>query len=277
MLPTAGIGLKADHFAEALASPAAGLWFEVHAENYMVAGGPRLAMLDEVRAARPLSLHGVGLSLAGPGLPDEHHLAGLRELVRRFEPALVSEHLAWSRLGMRCLPDLLPFPRSREALDCLCRNIDHVQEVLRRQILIENPSHYLALDGHAWSETDFLAELVRRTDCRLLLDLTNVHVSAMNLGFSAADYLDRFPGAFVSEIHLAGAMPDAAADLLIDNHGAPVSESVWALLDRFLRRHGPRPVLLERDQEVPSFAELMRERERAATAIATHQWENILV
>jgi uncharacterized protein len=277
MFPTAGISLKASHFEEAMASPAVGLWFEVHAENYMVAGGPRLAMLERARSARPLSLHGVGLSLAGTEMPDARHVTALKELVDRFDPVLVSEHLAWSRLGSRCMPDLLPFPRSREALAVVCRNIDFVQSALRRQMLIENTSHYMPIEGHAWSETEFLAEIVRRTGCRLLLDLTNVHVSSTNLGFCATNYLDRFPGEAVEELHLAGAQPDLAAGLLIDDHGALVAEAVWALLDRFLRKHGPRPVLIERDREVPPFAELMRETERAATAIAIHKWENIHV
>jgi uncharacterized protein (UPF0276 family) len=268
MNPTAGIGLKAQHFEEAMASPAVGLWFEVHAENYMVAGGPRLAMLEEVRASRPLSLHGVGLSLAGPELPDADHLAALKRLVDRFDPFLVSEHLAWSRLGARCMPDLLPFPRTTQALAALCRNIDHMQSVLRRPILIENPSHYLALPGHAWSETHFLAEVAHRTGCGLLLDLNNVHVSSANLGFSARDYLAEFPAHAVGEIHLAGAIADAALELLIDNHGAPVAEPVWTLLGNFVAAHGSRPTLIEWDRDVPPFAELLHERNRAAVALA---------
>lgn len=222
MIPTAGVGLKASHIAEALASPAAGLFFEVHAENYMVAGGPRLAMLDAAREAQPLSLHGVGLSLAGHGLPDPDHLRALKALADRFEPFLLSEHLAWTQLDGRALPDLLPFPRTGEALRIITRNIDHAQSLLGRPLLIENPSHYMAIAGHAWSEQEFLAELARRTGCGLLLDLNNVHVSATNLGFDAADYLARFPAWAVGEIHLAGAIADAELDLLIDNHGARV-------------------------------------------------------
>lgn len=271
MSPTAGIGLKAQHCEEAMqeaTGPAVGLWFEVHAENYMVAGGPRLAMLEAVRASRPLSLHGVGLSLAGSDLPDADHLAALKRLAARFDPFLVSEHLAWSRLGARCLPDLLPFPRSAEALGHVCRNIDHVQSTLRRPILIENPSHYLALPGHAWSETDFLAEIARRTGCGLLLDLNNVHVSSANLGFSARDYLAAFPARAVGEIHLAGAIADETLNLLIDNHGAPVAEPVWDLLGAFVAAHGTRPTLIERDRDVPAFAELLHERNRAAVVLA---------
>jgi uncharacterized protein (UPF0276 family) len=273
MIPSAGVSLKASHIDEALNSPAAGLFFEVHAENYMVAGGPRLAMLQGAREARPLSLHGVGLSLAGHALPDEAHLLALKALADRFEPFLLSEHLAWSSLDGRVLPDLLPFPRTHEALTIVCRNIDHAQSLLGREILIENPSHYLALDGHEWCETEFLAEMARRTGCGLLLDLNNVHVSANNLGFDAQAYIDSFPAWAVGEIHLAGAMADERLELLIDNHGARASEPVWALLAHFLERHGPRPVLVEWDRDVPEFSVLIEERDRAARTIAAAAME----
>ena len=265
--PSAGLGFKAEHFEASLGSTAAGLWFEVHAENYMVAGGPRLAMLAELAGRHPLSLHGVGLSLAGPEMPDTDHLAALARLERRFQPFLVSEHLAWSRLDGRCFPDLLPIPRTTAALGQIVRNIDATQTALGRTILIENPSHYLALDGHEWDEIDFLAELARRTACGLLLDVNNVAVSAHNLGFNAVDWLDRFPAAQVGEVHLAGHTPDPSLDLLIDSHSAPVGEAVWALFERFVARAGPRPTLIERDADVPPFADLMRERNRAATVL----------
>jgi uncharacterized protein len=264
MSPTAGIGLKADHFVDAIASPAAGLWFEVHPENYMVAGGPRLAMLEAARAARPLSLHGVGMSLAGSSDPDPAHLAALKRLVDRFEPFLVSEHLAWSRIDDRCFPDLLPFPRSGEALTRIARNIDIVQSALKRTILIENPSHYMAIKGHGWSETDFLRELARRTGCGLLLDVNNVVVSAHNLNFDADTYLAEFPIQAVGEIHLAGYALDGASDLLIDGHNAPVSEDVWAHYALVVDRIGSCPTLIERDANLPLFADLLNERNRAA-------------
>ena len=269
--PTAGLGFKPEHFDAALAAPAAGpesgLWFEVHAENYMVAGGPRLAMLAELAERYPLSLHGVGLSLAGPELPDPQHLAALASLAERFRPFLVSEHLAWSRIDGRCFPDLLPFPRTTAALQQTARNIDATQTALGRTILIENPSHYLALDGHELDEIDFLIELVRRTGCGLLLDVNNVAVSAHNLGFDAAAWLDRFPALLVGEIHLAGNSPDPSLDLLIDSHGAPVAEDVWALFERFIARNGARPTLIERDADLPPFDELLRERARAAAIL----------
>lgn len=266
MVPTAGVGFKPQHFEEALASPAAGLWFEVHPENYMVEGGPRLARLEALRSEHPLSLHGVGLSLAGATDPDAVHLQRLKTLVDRFQPFLVSEHLAWSRIGATSFPDLLPFPRTSEALRRVARNIDLMQSTLRRQVLVENPSLYVELDGHDWAETEFLTELVRRTGCRLLLDLNNVIVGANNLGFSAEAYIDALPADAIGEIHLAGHSedPQHGPTLLIDSHDAPVAEAVWALYARTVGRIGPSPTLIERDGNVPAFAELMAERERAA-------------
>ncbi|MFL6746392.1 MAG: DUF692 family multinuclear iron-containing protein [Sphingomicrobium sp.] len=267
MTPAAGIGFKAEHFAQALAAPAADLWFEVHAENYMVAGGPRLAMLERLRDARSVSLHGVGMSLAGAALPDPDHLAALKRLVDRFEPDLVSEHLAWSRLDGRCFPDLLPVPRTNEVLARCAANIGRVQDALGRQILIENPTHYLALRDHSWSETSFLAELARRSGCGLLIDVNNVVVGAHNVGFDASEWLDSIPANQIGEIHLAGHSADAEGTLLIDSHDQPVSEQVWALYRRLVERIGPRPTLIERDGNVPAFAELMSERDRAQSSI----------
>ena len=263
MTPAAGIGFKPEHLSEALAAPAAELWFEVHAENYMVAGGPRLAMLERLRRERPLSLHGVGMSLAGAAPPDPDHLSALKRLVSRFEPELVSEHLAWSRLDGRCFPDLLPVPRTNEVLTRCAANIGRVQDALGRQILIENPAHYLALRDHSWSETSFLAELARRSGCGLLIDVNNVVVGAHNLDFDAAAWLEAIPGDYVGEIHLAGHSVDAQGTLLIDSHDEPVSEQVWDLYGQLIERIGTRPTLIERDGNLPLFAELMSERDRA--------------
>jgi len=263
MTLAAGVGFKAEHFEEALATPAAGLWFEVHAENYMVDGGPRLAMLETVRSERPLSLHGVGMSLAGAVPPDADHIARLKLLVDRFEPELVSEHLAWSRLDGRCFPDLLPVPRTNEALARLADNIGRVQDALGRSILIENPSHYLALRDHQWSETSFLAELARRTGCGLLIDVNNVAVGAHNLGYDPAAWLETIPAELVGEIHLAGHSLDDEGTLLIDSHDAAVSDDVWRLYESFIDRIGAKPTLIERDGNLPPFAELMAERQRA--------------
>jgi len=267
--PTAGVAFKPQHFDAAIATPAAGIWFEVHAENYMVAGGPRLMMLEALRAARPLSLHGVGLSLGGAERPDARHLAALAGLVARFDPFLVSEHLAWSRIGARCLPDLLPVPRTAEALACVVRNIDIVQQALGRTILIENPAHYMPNEDAAWDEPDFLREIVARSGCGLLIDVNNVAVAAANLGDDAQAYLAALPFDAIGEIHIAGHSVDPLLGdaLLIDSHDSPVAESVWALLADLLDHAGPRPVLLERDGSIPDFSTLMAERDRAAALL----------
>ena len=272
MTPTAGLGFKPQHFSEASASPAVGLWFEVHAENYMVDGGPRIAMLEALRGKFPVSLHGVGLSLAGAPAPDREQLARLKQLVERFEPFLVSEHLAWSRHGETSFPDLLPFPRSKEALDIVARNIAITQDALGRQILIENPSLYLRLEGHDYAETEFLGELVARTGCGLLIDVNNVFVSASNLGFHPISYLDALPRGVIGEIHIAGHTPDPLLGeaLLIDSHDAPISEEVWQLYDWLLALSGRDrpPTLIERDDNIPAFGELLAERQRAATMVS---------
>jgi uncharacterized protein len=268
----AGLGLKPEHYGDAVSCRADGLWFEVHAENYLGVGGPRRAWLEAVRREHPLSLHGVSLSLAGAEPLDAGTLAGLAALVRALQPALVSEHLAWSRFGGAYLPDLLPFPRTTETLALVCDHVDEVQDAIGSAIAIENPSHYLRLDGHEFDEVDFLRAIGRRTGCSLLLDLNNVHVSAVNTGSSANDYVDRFPAELVAEIHLAGHRedPNLGDRLLIDSHDAPVAAVVWELLDRFIERAGPRPTLIERDAALPAFAVLMREREVAQRRLA-HQ------
>ena len=272
MKPTAGLSFKPVHYEQAMACPAAGLWFEVHAENYMVDGGPRLTMLEALRKRFPLSLHGVGLSLAGVDEPDREHLSRFRRLIDRFEPFLVSEHLAWSRHEGTSFPDLLPFPRTTEALEIITRNIDITQSVLGRQILVENPSLYMQLEGHEWPESLFLAELVKRTGCGLLIDVNNVFVSATNLGFNPISYLDALPRGVIGEIHLAGHSPDPLLGnaLLIDSHDAPVSQEVWRLYDWLLARCGADrpPTLIERDDAIPEFDVLLAERDKAAAMMA---------
>lgn len=262
---TAGLGLKPAHYAPALDCPAEGLWFEVHPENYFVDGGPRLGWLEAIRARHPVSLHGVALSLAADRAPDPTHLARLAALAKRIDPVLMSEHLAWSAWGGAYHPDLLPFPRTTDALLRIVDNIGRTQDALGRRIAIENPAHYARIDGHAWDEIDFLREIARRTGCGLLLDVNNVHVGARNLGYSAEDYLDRFPAEAVMEIHLAGHAPDPklGAALLIDSHDAPIAPEVWALYERLIARIGPRPTMIERDDNLPEFAELLAERNRA--------------
>jgi uncharacterized protein (UPF0276 family) len=235
----------------------------------MVAGGPRLAWLEAIRDKHAISLHGVALSLAADAEPDAAHLQRLAELEQRFEPALVSEHLAWSSWRGAYHPDLLPFPRSTEALARITDNIGRAQDALQRRIAIENPSHYLKLQNHEWSETDFLNELVRRSGCGLLLDVNNVHVSAHNMGYSAETYIDAFPGDAVMEIHLAGHSqdPNLGAALLVDSHDAPVAPAVWALYERLIGRIGARPTLIERDDKLPAFDVLLTERNHAAAVL----------
>ena len=265
--PHAGIGLKADHYRDVLERAPAELWAEVHPENYMVEGGPRLAWLEAIRDRHPLSLHGVGASL-GSQL-DSDHVARLKALADRFEPAQISEHVAWSNWEGVYYGDLLPLPYTKEALDRLCANIDRLQTALKRPILIENPSLYIRVAGEM-SETAFLSEAVRRTGCGLLLDINNVFVSAHNLGHDPHAYLDALPADSVGEIHLAGHAEDASPDndLLIDNHGAPICEAVWDLYRRFMEKAGPRPTLIERDAAIPPFADLIAERDRAETMLA---------
>ncbi|WP_449433271.1 MNIO family bufferin maturase [Pseudomonas putida] len=262
----AGLSLKAEHFAQAVACAADGLWFEVHPENYMV-GGQRLAWLERVAARHPLSLHGVALSLAADAAPDALHLRRLKDLVERVNPALVSEHLAWSTWRGSYYPDLLPFPRSHAALLRITENIQRTQEALGRCISIENPSHYLPIEGHDWDETDFLGELARRSGCGLLLDVNNVYVSAHNLGFDATGYLERFPTHAITEVHLAGHHLDDQGALLIDSHDSAIAKPVWALYRQLIQRTGACPTLIERDGQIPAFSELLGEREIAQATL----------
>jgi len=266
---SAGLGLKPQHYDAALACAAEGVWFEVHPENYLVAGGPRLRWLEAVRASHPVSLHGVSLSLAGNAPPEPDQLKRLATLARRIQPALISEHLAWCKWNGQYFPDLLPFPRTSEALRRITLHIEQTQAALGTRIAIENPSHYLHIDGNDWDEIDFLHDLTQRTGCGLLLDVNNVHVSARNLGFDADEYIDRFPGEAVMEIHVAGhsADPTLGASLLIDSHDAPVAPEVWALYQRLVDRIGPRPTLIERDGNVPEFDELLAHRAIAVAVL----------
>ena len=262
---TAGLGLKPQHFDAALENADTGMWFEVHPENYLVDGGPRRALLECIRARHAVSLHGVSLSLAADAAPDQAHLARLAALVEQIEPVLVSEHLAWSAWRGMYLPDLLPFPRTQAALSRIASNIACTQDALGRRIAIENPSHYIAIAGHDWDEIGFLTELTRRTGCGLLLDVNNVYVSANNQGYSAEAYIDAFPADALMEIHLAGHSldPQLGKGLLIDSHDAPIAPEVWRLYERLIARCGPCPTLIERDEQIPSFADLLAERRRA--------------
>lgn len=273
MTMTAGIGFKIEHLDEALFSSEPGLWFEAHAENYMVDGGPRLAALLALRDRHPLSLHGVGLSLASTTPPSPDHLDRLAKLVEISEPVAISDHLAWQRWNGMHHSDFLPFPRTRAALQYTCDNVDRVQSRLRRTIMVENPSLYVDLPGHEMSEAEFLIELARTTGCGLLLDVNNVFVSAHNLAFNAPTALDAFPAELIGEIHLAGHSPDSDPDsgLLIDSHGAPVHDQVWALYAALIERIGPRPTLIERDNDVPPLGTLMAERDQAHSILSAQE------
>ncbi len=267
---TAGLGLKPQHFDEAERCAAPGVWFEVHAENYTVDGGPRLAWLERIRARHPVSVHGVALSLAADAPPEQRHLERLATLVERIEPVLVSEHLAWSTWRGAYRPDLLPVPRTAAVRRRVVDNIQRVQDRLKRRIALENPSHYLVFDEHACDEVEFLVEVARRSGCALLLDVNNIHVSANNLRCRADEVIDAVPADLVAEIHLAGHGEDPmfGAALLIDTHDAPVAPAVWSLYERLVARIGPRPTLIERDEHIPPFEELLRERDRAHALLA---------
>ena len=267
----AGIGLKPQHFRDVLdARPDIG-FFEVHAENYMVDGGPFHHFLGRIRERYPLSLHGVGLSIGGEGPLDEAHLERLAELIARYEPASFSEHLAWSSHGEVFLNDLLPLPYDRATLDRVCEHIDRVQERLQRRMLLENPSTYIEFESSTMSETAFLREVLKRTGCGLLLDVNNAHVSCTNHGRDALAYLHELPLDAVGEVHLAGFARDqdaAGAPLLIDSHCCPVDDAVWALYADVIARLGPVPTLLERDNDVPALAILVAEAGRAEAMMA---------
>ena len=266
----AGIGLKDEHALPLLEGAAAVDFLEIHAENYFVAGGPRLRRLERLRERLPLSLHGVGLSIGGEVPLDEAHLDALAALLQRFEPRWFSEHLAWSSHGGTWLNDLLPLPYDDATLQRVCEHIDRVQTRLRRRMLLENPSSYVAYECSTWDEGAFIAEVVRRTGCGALLDVNNAYVSGVNHGRDPWALIEALPVDAIGEIHLAGFAEDrdAAGDrMLIDHHGAPVDAAVWALYQRTLERLGPRPTLIERDNEVPALPVLAAEAAHARAAM----------
>ena len=262
----AGLGLKPLHYRDIIETRPALGFFEIHAENYMGDGGPPHRWLSAIREFYPLSLHGVGLSIGGKGPLDPAHLARLKELDRRYAPGLFSEHLAWSTHDTGYLSDLLPLPYTTETLDRVCAHIDETQEALGRQMLLENPSSYLCFSESTWDEPGFIAEVARRTGCGLLLDVNNVFVSAHNLGFEPLAYLESYPLQLVQEIHMAGHSPVTEADggtVLIDAHGSPVTDPVWALYAEVISRTGPLPTLIERDANVPPLDVLIAEAQHA--------------
>ncbi|WP_460097994.1 MNIO family bufferin maturase [Pseudomonas sp. H3_C08] len=264
--PRAGLGLKTGHFREVLGSSPDIGFFEVHAENYMVAGGPFHHFLGLIREQYPLSLHGVGLSIGAEGPLDEQHLKRLAELIRRYQPQSFSEHLAWSSHGPVFLNDLLPLAYDTPTLNRVCEHIDQVQNTLQRPMLLENPATYLAFERSTIDEADFIAEVIRRSGCGLLLDVNNVYVSCVNHQRDPLAYLDALPLHRVGEIHLAGFAEDSDSlgdRLLIDDHGAPIDQAVWNLYRQVLQRTGPVATLIERDNQVPAFAVLLVEVQQA--------------
>jgi uncharacterized protein len=265
----AGASFKPEHLPSILADGERRRFFEVHAENYMGAGGPPHRSLEIIRREYPVSLHGVCMSIGGPGALDKAHLERFRRLVERYEPALVSEHLAWSTHETACFNDLLPLPYNAATLGKVCAHIDEVQEAIRRPILLENPSTYLAFRDSTISETDFIRTIAKRTGCGTLLDVNNVFVSATNHGFSAIDYLSDFPLSHVGEIHLAGhaeQSDDEGEPLLIDSHDAPVVDDVWELYEFVLSSVGAIPTLIEWDSNLPEWP-ILKAEATAAQAI----------
>lgn len=262
----AGLGLKPEHYETILKQRPDVGFFEVHAENYMGAGGPPHHYLEAITELYPLSLHGVGLSIGAARALDKSHLKRLRGLIDRYRPQSFSEHLAWSTHDTGFLNDLLPLPYTQETLARVADHIDQTQQTLGQRLLLENPSTYVLFTDSTIDEIDFLAAIAQRTGCGLLLDVNNVMVSAVNHRLDAAAYINRFPVEFVGEVHLAGydETTDSAGDrLLIDAHGTAVKSDVMALYQHTLARCGPLPTLIEWDNDVPDFATLHAEAQRA--------------
>ena len=265
--PRPGVGYKPQHFADILNNAHPVEWLEIHAENYMGDGGRPLAQLRHLAERFPMSVHGVGLSIGGEGPLNADHLARLKHLCGWLNPASFSEHLAWSTHEGEFLNDLLPLPYTARTLACVADHVDQVQSVVGRRMLLENPSVYVDFTESDMDEIDFLTEIARRTGCGLLLDVNNVFVSCTNRQTDANAYIDRFPHHLVGEIHLGGHdedHDDMGTPLLIDSHGAEVADPVWALYDRAIQKGGPRPTLIEWDNDVPDWATLAAEAGRAA-------------
>jgi uncharacterized protein (UPF0276 family) len=264
--PRSGLGLKTEHFREVLGTQPDIGFFEVHAENYMVAGGPFHHFLGLIGEQYPLSLHGVGLSIGAEGPLDSQRLQRLAVLIERYQPQSFSEHLAWSSHGPVFLNDLLPLAYDAPTLNRVCEHIDQVQSALKRPMLLENPATYLAFQRSTLDEADFISEVIRRTGCGLLLDVNNVYVSCINHQRDPLAYIDALPLLAVGEIHLAGFAEDTGClgdRLLIDDHGAPIDNAVWALYQQVLERVGPIATLIERDNRLPAFSVLHAEARHA--------------
>lgn len=273
----AGIGYRGEHQNDFLTQKVDIPWLEIHSENYLIprndyGGGPRLAALEQIRMDYPISCHGVGLSLGSAEGLSPAHLQNLKELYRWLQPSLISEHVSWSVTDGTYLNDLLPLPYTEEALTAICRNIDHAQTVFGQSISVENPSSYMSFQQSTMAECDFMAEILKRTGCGLLLDVNNVYVSSLNHGFNAYDYIDRLPLDKVAEIHVAGHSEQLFTSLnatsqeekiLIDTHSRPVCPDVWKLLSYTLSKTGAKPVLMEWDLDIPELETLLAEARKA--------------
>jgi uncharacterized protein len=257
----AGIGLRSQHYQTILSTLPSINWFEVLTENYFGDGGLPLHHLEKIREHYPITLHGVGMSLGAAQFPVEAYLTKLKRLIERFEPAFVSDHLAWVSVDGKYLHELLPLPYTKEALQNFVNNVDRAQEYLGRQLLIENPASYLGFNNSEMSEWEFLLEVVQQTGCELLIDVNNIYVSANNHGFDAHQYIDALPADKVREIHLAGY--EDQKDYLFDTHGQRIHQPVWQLYQYALKYLGPVPTLIEWDTDIPSFDVLMDEANKA--------------
>ena len=279
-LPTrAGVGLKAEHIAEILEARADIGFFEVHAENYMGAGGLPHAQLHEIRDRYPLSVHGVGMSIGGSEKINPDHLTRFKAVVEAYNPGMVSEHLAWSTHDDVFFNDLLPVPYTDETVANVIEHVDQVQSAIGRQILIENPSTYVTFAESNWSEVDFMAEIVKRSGCGLLFDVNNVFVSATNHNYKPKDYINAYPLHLVKEIHLAGHAQDSDDNgdpLLIDAHDREVCDNVWDLYRLVLSKTGPLPSLIEWDNEVPSWQTLAQEAHKADEILETYRAKTLV-
>ena len=268
-----GIGLKPQHYGTMLTrhAPLTPSWVEVHPQNYFGDGGPPHRWLSAIRERYPISFHSVGLSLGSVDGLSEYDLDRIAKLCQRYQPAVISDHLSFSGNAHDRFADLLPVPYTKASLMHFTRQIERVQDRLKRPMLVENPSRYLAYRGDEMEEVEFIERLLHRTGCRLLLDINNVEVSAVNLGFSPENYIDSIRLEWVGEIHLAGHATEhhECGPLLIDDHGSPVSGSCWTLYERFIARAGPKPTLIEWDNDVPEFETLMAEAEKADRIMET--------
>lgn len=269
--PLVGLGLRSPHYQQVLSElPPIG-WLEIHSENFFRQGGAGLNYLRLIAKHYPISLHGVGLSLGSVDGFRESHLNRLSSLANMIEPCFISDHLSWGRVNTVHLPDLLPLPLTAESLEVVCRNVESVQSVLNRALLIENPSSYLEYEDSTYSEVDFMIEVCRRTGAKILLDLNNVYVSAVNHGWNAIDYVDKIPAELVKEIHLAGHASKVMSNgqrLLVDTHDNVVSRQVWELFDHTIARIGPTPTLIEWDTKLPALEVLMEELSKVSTYLA---------